>query len=370
LGLKYFKREIVKCQHGLNSKFTSEEELVMAEKAGLLERLEQGVVLGAEGYVFELERRGYVQAGPFVPEVVLDYPEAVRQLHREFLRAGSEVMVALTYYAHREKMRMVGREGDLETLNRQAIRLAREVASEGDALVAGNISNTWVYDHHEHDRTSQIVRGMYQEQVGWAAEEGVDFIIAETLEYLGEGLIALEVIKDFGLPALITFGSVHDTTRDGYRHEEACGILAEGGADVVGLNCSRGPVTMLPILEKIRHSVDGYVAAQPVPYCTTDEQPTFQSLKAQDSGRAFPIALDPFLHTRFEMAEFAAQAQELGINYIGICCGAGPHHVRAMAEALGREVPASKYSPDMSLHPMLGSSVRKADKSFLDDWKD
>ena len=111
-----------------------------------MDRLRSGPVLGAEGYVFELERRGYIKAGPFVPEVVLDYPDAVRELHREFLRAGADVMVALTYYAHREKLRDVGREGDLEAMNRQAVRLAREVADEGDALVAGNVCNTWAYD--------------------------------------------------------------------------------------------------------------------------------------------------------------------------------------------------------------------------------
>ena len=113
---------------------------------GILDRLRAGVVQGAEGYVFELERRGYIKAGPYVPEVVLDFPEAVKELHREFLRAGSEVMVALTYYAHREKLRDVGRENDLERMNRQAVRLANEVAREGDALVAGNICNTWAYD--------------------------------------------------------------------------------------------------------------------------------------------------------------------------------------------------------------------------------
>src|SRR6266481_4957981 len=114
--------------------------------AGLEARLRRDVVLGAEGYVFELERRGYIKAGPYVPEVVLDFPEAVRELHREFLRAGSDVMVALTYYAHREKLRDVGRENDLELMNRQAVRLANEVAREGDALVAGNVCNTWAYD--------------------------------------------------------------------------------------------------------------------------------------------------------------------------------------------------------------------------------
>jgi S-methylmethionine-dependent homocysteine/selenocysteine methylase len=76
----------------------------------IADRLRAGPVLGAEGYVFELERRGHIKAGPFVPEVVLDYPDAVRELHREFLRAGADVMVALTYYTHREKLRDVGRE--------------------------------------------------------------------------------------------------------------------------------------------------------------------------------------------------------------------------------------------------------------------
>jgi betaine-homocysteine S-methyltransferase len=332
--------------------------------------LGKGVVLGAEGYVFELERRGYVQAGPFVPEVVLDYPGAVKELHREFLRAGAEVMVALTYYAHREKLKTIGREGDLEALNRQAVRLAREVAAEGDCLVAGNISNTWVYDHADHEATAGIVRAMYEEQVRWAVEEGIDFVIAETLEYLGEALIALEVIKQFDLPAMITFGSVHDKTRDGYEYEEACRILEERGADLVGLNCSRGPRTMLPILQRIRDSVKGYVAAQPVPYRTTEEQPAFTYLRDPGAARAFPVALDPFLHTRFEMAAFAVDAQKLGINYIGICCGAGPHHIRAMAEALGREVPASRYSPDLSLHPMIGTKVAERDQPVADAWRD
>lgn len=341
----------------------------MKEKLGLIERLEKGIVLGAEGYVFELERRGYIKAGPYVPEVVLDFPEALKQLHREFLRAGSEVMVALTYYAHREKLKDVGREDDLEALNRQAVQLAQEVAQEGDALVAGNICNTWIYDPDNHDRTSKLVRAMYQEQLGWAVEEGIDMVIAETNDYLGEALIALDVIKALGLPAMVTLATVQpEKTRDGYRYEEACKILEENGADVVGLNCDRGPATMLPILEKVRETVKGYVAAQPVPYRTTGDQPTFEALKMGEL-QGFPIALEPFQLTRFEMAEFALRAKELGVNYIGICCGGAPHYVRAMAEAVGKTVPASKYSPAMELHPMLGSRVQGKDEKFVADWK-
>src|SRR6266849_10081380 len=101
-----------------------------AEKTGLLERLRNGPVICAEGYLFECERRGYLQAGAFVPEVVLEHPEVVRQLHRDFVHAGSDVVEALTYYAHREKLRVIGREGDLEPINRLALDLAKAVAED------------------------------------------------------------------------------------------------------------------------------------------------------------------------------------------------------------------------------------------------
>jgi betaine-homocysteine S-methyltransferase len=334
-----------------------------------LERLERDVVIGAEGYLFELERRGYVKSGPFVPEVVLDFPEAVRQLHREFLRAGSDVMVAFTYYGHRDKLRSIGREGDLEPLNRQALRIAREVAAEGDALVAGNICNTWVYDPEDPERSGEVVREMYREQVGWAAEEGADFIVSETNDFLGEAEIALEVIREHGLPSVVNFASTSDTTMDGYELDEACRRLEEQGADVVGLNCSRGPATLLPLLERVRAAVGCHVAAVPVPYRTTPAEPTFQSLRDAGGARGFPVGLDPFLCTRFDMAEFAAAAKELGAGYLGVCCGGAPHHVRSMAERLGRTVPASRYSPEMSLHPVLGDEVRDQAAKFA-NWKD
>ena len=334
----------------------------------LADRLRSGAVLGAEGYVFELERRGYIKAGPFVPEVVLDFPDALRELHREFLRAGAEVMVALTYYAHREKLRDVGREDDLEAMNRQAVRIAREVAREGDALVAGNVCNTWAYDPDD-PATAGIVRAMYAEQLGWAAEEGVDFVISETNDYLGEALIALEVISGLGLPAMVTLAPTQpDRTRDGYEYAEACRILAAEGAQVVGLNCDRGPQTMIPLIGQIREAVDCAVAMQPVPYRTNAAMPTMETLRSAEGERAFPVALDPFTCTRFEMAQFAATARELGVDYVGICCGAGPHHVRAMAEALGREVPASRYSPSMDLHPMFRAELSAKDAAFLHSW--
>ncbi|HXF99025.1 MAG TPA: homocysteine S-methyltransferase family protein [Gaiellaceae bacterium] len=331
-------------------------------KDGLLQRLERGPVVCAEGYLFELERRGYVQAGAFVPEVVLDHPDVVAQLHRDFVHAGSDVVEAFTYYAHREKMRIVGKEHLLEALNRQALALAKKVASETGALFAGDVCNTNVYAEDEASRNA--VRAMFGEQVAWAAEAGVDYVIAETFSHVGEALLALKVIKEAGLPAVVTLiphRAPH--TRDGVSFGEAARRLEAAGADVVGLNCGRGPRTMLPLLAEIREAVSIPVAGLPVPYRTTPEEPTFQSLRDPDypnppGGRSFPTALDPFTCTRYEVADFARAAWELGVSYLGLCCGAGPHHVRSLAEALGRTPPGSRYSPDMSKHAYFGTDER------------
>ena len=152
---------------------------------GLLQRLAQGPVICAEGYLFELERRGYVQAGPYVPEVVLDAPEAVRQLHREFVRAGSDVVDAFTYYVHREKLKIIGKEDILEPLNHQALQIAKEVADESGVLLAGDLSNTNAY---EPDDAASVrsVRQAFEEQVGWAVDADVDFIGRRDQHLAGE----------------------------------------------------------------------------------------------------------------------------------------------------------------------------------------
>jgi betaine-homocysteine S-methyltransferase len=328
-----------------------------------LERLEQGPVICAEGYLFELERRGYLQAGAFVPEVVLEHPELVAQLHREFVHAGSDVVEAFTYYAHREKLRIIGKEDALEQINRQALEIAAGVARESDALLAGDICNTNVYDPDDPESHANV-RAMFEEQVGWAVDAGVDFIIGETFSWAQEALVALDVIKQTGLPAVITL-AVHRSpeTREGWTPEDACRRIEDAGADVVGLNCIRGPRTMLPLVERVRAACSGHVAALPVPYRTTEDEPSFQSLTDPDcdcipGDRPFPTALDPFTCNRYELGEFARAAHELGVTYLGVCCGAAPHHIRSVAEGLGRTPPASRYTADMSRHAFLGSDSR------------
>jgi betaine-homocysteine S-methyltransferase len=338
-------------------------ESSITKQPSLLQRLENGPVICAEGYLFELERRGYLQAGAFVPEVVLEHPEAVTQLHRDFVHAGSDVVEALTYYAHREKLRIIGREQDLEPINLKALALAKAVARETGSLFAGDICNTNVYDPAD-PASHKAIRAMFEEQVGWAADAGVDFIIGETFSYAAEALIAVDVIKRANKTAVITL-AMHqaDVTRENWTVAEACRRIADAGADVVGLNCIRGPATLLPLLRQVRDAVSIPVAALPVPYRTSESEPSFQSLRDahwhyDEGARPFPVALDPFTCNRYEIAAFGKEAYAMGIRYLGVCCGAGPHHIRALAEAVGKHPPASKYSADMSKHAFLGSDKR------------
>ncbi len=340
----------------------------MTPSRPLAERLADGPVLCAGGYLFELERRGYLQAGSFVPETVLEHPEQVYQLHVDFLRAGSDVVEAFTYNGHREKLRVVGKADLLEPLNRQALDLARRAADDmadplGERpLVCGNISNTNIYDPAD-PATARQVRAMYEEMVGWAAEAGVDFVLGETLYYLEEARIATAVIREAGLPAVITLGVFAEGgLRDGVAPDEAARVLENDGAAVVGLNCFRGPDTMLPHLERVRAAVEGPVAALPVPYRTTPNEPTFFnmhdhacSVHLPQGGQTFPTALDPFHANRYEVADFARRAHEMGAGFIGLCCGNNPAFMRQLAMALGRTPPAARFAPDMSKHFLFGS---------------
>jgi len=327
---------------------------------GILERLKDGPVLGDGGYLLELEKRGWVRAGPFTPEVALTYPDALRELHIEFRQAGAEVLQALTFYASRDKLATVGLENRLDDLNRAAVRIAREVAGD-QCLVAGNLSLTWMYEPDSASAKDRV-RKTFDEQLEVQVDEGVDFIIGETFSWLGEALIAVECAKKTGLPAMVTICFENkDETAEGKSAAYAAKTLFDAGADIVGMNCLRPPEHMLPAMEQMRKAVSGYLACQPVGYHTPVDKPDFTSLPE------FPYGLDPLQVTRGDMGDYAVAARDMGINYIGACCGAVAIHIREMARALG------KFSEDtrlwkkggekpMSAYEYYGHHIERANK--------
>ncbi|XP_056000872.1 S-methylmethionine--homocysteine S-methyltransferase BHMT2-like isoform X2 [Ostrea edulis] len=223
--------------------------------------------------------------------------------------------------------------------------------------MAGNICNTTVYERG-NDEAVEAAKEMFKEQIQWAVECGADYIVAETFSDYGEAELALRCIKEYGkgLPAVVSLvAHSKEETVDGLTFPDACRKLEEAGADVVGLNCCRGPKTMMPLIREIRKVCKGPICMLPVPYRTTPEQPTMQSLKdAETDKQAFPFDLPAFACSRTQIAEFAREAKEVGVQYIGLCCGNASHYIRVVAEEYGRYPPASKFSPDMSEHFIFG----------------
>jgi betaine-homocysteine S-methyltransferase len=194
-------------------------------------------------------------------------------------------------------------------------------------------------------------------------------LIGETFYYAEEAYKALDIIQKAGLPSVITIAPMAENImRDGVSIIDTCKELEQRGADVVGMNCFRGPDTMMPYLREIRKAISCHMGALPLPYRTTTENPTFFNLPDNSGcscpaphGRTFPTALDPLYCNRYEIRAFAKEASELGINYLGVCCGATPMHIREVAEAAGLTVPASKYKENMSNHFMYGDNERTAE---------
>ena len=341
-------------------------------KRQLIERLDAGPVICAEGFLFEVEKRGYLASGEFVPMVALEHPEALENLHKDFQHAGSDIVQAFTYNGHREKMRVIGKEDLLEPLNRAALKIAKKVADNpiggGEPnLMSGNISNSNIWE--EGNKESQLeVERMFDEMVEWAVDEGADLIMGETFYYAEEAYKALEIIQKSGLPSVINIAPMGENImRDGVSIVDTCKELEQRGADVVGMNCFRGPQTMLPYLKEIREAISCHMAALPLPFRTTEEHPTFFNLPDNNGctchaphGRTFPTALDPLYCNRYEMREFFKEVHSIGVRLLGVCCGATPMHQREVAEAVGLIVPASKYREKMENHFMYGTDERTA----------
>jgi len=288
--------------------------------------------------VFELEKRGYVKAGPWTPEAAVEEPEAVKQLHREFLRAGADVMQAFTFYASEDKLVNRGNQAGVkigvEAINREACKIAREVADEGDALVLGGICQCPSY---LSGKSKEEVQAEYRKQINVFVEEGLDFLLCEYFEHIEEMEWAVEECRKTSLPVAASMCIGPDGDMHGITAEECAVRMAKAGADMVGINCHFDPFVSLDCMRKMKDGLDAvglspHLFVQPLAYYTPDAgKQGFIDLPE------FPFALEPRICTRFDMHKFAREAYDMGIRYIGGCCGFLPYHIRAIAEELAEE---------------------------------
>jgi len=213
------------------------------------------------------------------------------------------------------------------------------VARKTHTLFAGDICNTNIYDPNDKKSLKEVAR-IFEEQVGWAADAGVDYIVAETFSWGQEALMALEAIQKYSkVPAVVTMAIHRELpVREGLERGRNCQRLEAAGAQVVGLNCHRGPRTMMPLLKEIRAAVKCDVAALPVPYRTTknSHRSCRSPIRVATMRGRFPVGLDPFVATRLEMFVISGVRPTLWYQVPGNLLWSGSHHIRALAEGLGR----------------------------------
>nr|CAD7445276.1 unnamed protein product [Timema bartmani] len=333
-------------------------------KKGILERLAEGVVIGDGGFVFALEKRGYVKAGPWTPEAACENPEAVIQLHREFLRAGADVMQAFTFYACDTKLDNRGHDAGQKftgkAINKAACDIAKRVAAEGDALVAGGLSQTPTY---LSNKGKSVVQEEFKKQVDVFVQEEIDFLICEYFEHVEEIEWAIEVCKKTGKPVAATMcigpqGDLHGVSAG------ECGVrMVRAGAEIIGVNCHFDPFIVLDTIKLMKEAVEkaglkAHLMSQPLAYHTPDAgKQGFIDLPE------FPFALEPRVITRWDAQRYAREAYDLGVRYIGGCCGFEPYHTRAISEELTKE--RGKEAKGTEKHDLWGGGLTMHTKPWV-----
>jgi len=252
----------------------------------------------------------------------------LRELHREFLNAGSQVLQALTFFGTREKLNRAGYGEQTEAINSAAVRIAREIAGDS-ALVAGSVSRTQLFER-EGPSAAGHVRSLITEQIRLLAEAEVDFLILETFFHLEEMLIAIECARVSGLPivATMTFRPKVSECSDGHSPGDCARAMVDAGAGAVGANCEQEPERMLAIIREMRQAVSVPIAAQPAAFRTSDATPCFTKLPQ------FPDEMEAIQLPRSSFERFAAQAKAEGVQFLGGCCGCNAAYIHAFSRGL------------------------------------
>jgi betaine-homocysteine S-methyltransferase len=343
--------------------FSSKRDIVAEMKSGK-------PIIGDGGFVFELEKRGFVKAGPWTPEATCEFPSAVKQLHIEMARAGADVMQTFTFYATEDKLKNRGNEAAAKfgaaNINAAACTLASDVAEEYSGYAAGGICQTPIYLTTQ-DETQ--VKAMLRAQCDVFAKHNVDFMIAEYFEHVQEALWAVEVVKGCmpGKVVAVNMCIGPEGDMHGNSTKECAKKLAGSGAEIIGVNCHFGLNETLEACYQMKLGLeeigldctkDIFLMAQPVIYHTPDA-----SKQGFIDLPEFPFALEPRIATRWEVQNWARASYDMGLRYIGGCCGFQAYHIRAIAEELAKE--RGVTAPGSDKHEPWGKGLEMHTKPWV-----
>src|ERR1700733_4776647 len=253
-------------------------------------------------------------------ELNLSQPDLIRGIHHEYLQAGAEIIETNTFGANSFRLGRHSLADKISDINRAGVRIAREAAKSFDVWVAGSVGPLGSRIEPLGKTSFQEARDAFRQQIAVLVEGGVDLLILETFGYLEEIHQAMLAAKDVSssLPIVAQVTIDEDgNCLDGSAPQTFVPKLVEWGADLIGCNCSVGPVAMLDAMERVRAATSLPLAAQP--------------------NAGIPRSVDGrniYLCSPEYMASYARKFVAAGVRLVGGCCGTTPEHIRVMKSAL------------------------------------
>ncbi|MEO5936979.1 MAG: bifunctional homocysteine S-methyltransferase/methylenetetrahydrofolate reductase [Terriglobales bacterium] len=289
--------------------------------SNFLKRLQQGPLLcdGAMGTLL-------YEQGIFInrcyDELNVSQPELIRDIHTDYLAAGAELIETNTFGANSFRLARHGLAEKVREINLQGAKLAREAVTrkKSAAFVAGSIGPIGVRIEPLGKIAREEARLAFKKQAQALLEGGVDVFMLETFGYLDEIRQAILACREVDpkVPVIAQVTIDEDgNCLDGASPETFAQKLTDWGADVIGCNCSVGPVAMLEAIERVRAVTQKPIAAQPN-----------AGMPRSVEGRNIYLCSPEY------MASYARKFLTAGVQVVGGCCGTTPEHIRSMGGAL------------------------------------
>lgn len=287
--------------------------------------LEQHAFVMGDGAMGTMLQALGLVTGGLSEEWNASHPDRVREIHSAYVDAGAQVITANSFGGNRYRLAREGMESRVRELDMAAARLARQAAAEVDhvVLVAGSMGPTGEMFAPLGKLEPEAAEAAYAEQAAALAEGGVDFILIETMSALEEVEAAVRGARraaDLPVAVTMTFDT-NFRTMMGVKPAAALKTIHSLGVQVIGANCGNGPAEIERVITEMVAVVppDVFLVAQ-----SNAGLPKYDAASGQMRYDA----------TREVMASYAIKMRELGVRYIGACCGSTPEHIRAMGEAL------------------------------------
>ena len=275
-----------------------------------------------------LQKQGFLTPG-HCPELSnIEHPEAIQEIHRRYIQAGSDFIQSNTFGANRIKLNEYGLSDQVRELCLAAMANAKAACAGTDTKVLGDMGPTGKFIAPLGDLAFEDIYQAYFEQAQALAEGGADILLIQTIIDVQEMRAALLAAKAAApqIPVMCEFSFSEDgRTITGTTPEAAAIVLESLGADIIGANCSLGPDKLIPLISRMAAATDLPLVIQP--------NAGLPKLVGQET--IFPLG-------PADMAAFVQEMVNTGASYIGGCCGTSPEHLAAMRQALDIAVPYTR----------------------------